>query len=181
MNPREAVEVDVAEAVAREAHSEARGEPSEEKEAHSAEREERSEAKEVLTGVIEVLLGETEVIEEEVADLEELTPTGEAETVRTTKASCSSRKIMTSAAEEEETSEPEAREEATEPEVREAPGEEMMEKEKLVKVPQEADQELQEATDLQEPEPKSQKAAIFPESLPLNLKKLQSLRPRSER
>jgi hypothetical protein len=140
MNPREAVEVDVAEAVvkeapseAREVPSEAREEPSEEKGALSAEREELSEAKEVLTEVTvkEVPLGETEVIEEEVAELEALTPTGEAETVRIMKASCLSKKMATPAAEAEEASGPEAIEaieEATEPEVREAPGEEMMEK-----------------------------------------------------
>lgn len=61
--------------------------------------------------------------------------------------------------------------------MREAPGE----AEKEVKVLQEAVQDHQEATDLQEPEALSQKVVTFPESLPLSLTQLQSPRPRSER
>ena len=88
------------------------------------------------------------MIEEEVA-AEVEAKTGEAEMVRTTKASSLSKKMETRTPEEEA----EVVTEVTEAEEREAPGEETAKLVKPVKVPQEVDQDHQEVTDLQEPEP----------------------------
>ena len=101
------------------------------------------------------------MIEEEVA-AEVEAKTGEAEMVRTTKASSLSKKMETRTPEEEA----EVVTEVTEAEEREAPGEETAKLVKPVKVPQEVDQDHQEVTDLQEPEPT--RKVIF-QVLPLQL------------
>ena len=132
------VEVDVAEAVAQD-----QTEALEAIEEPSGAREVLSEAREALTEVREELIEAIGVIEEEVAEAE--AKTGEVEMVRTTKASSLSKKMAIP--------EEEVEAEATEVEVKEAtevPGEVAT---KMVKVTSEVDQDHQEVTDLQEPEP----------------------------